>query len=339
MPLYVRFGDESFRDYVELGPHEFYERLPPGSRAADDLAADAGRLPRRLRGARRLRADPLAAPARRSSPGRSRARAAPPRSSAAAACGRSTPGTRLRRARDARARRPAAARARDDRRGARRARRAAPAREPGRSSRSTRSSSSPRAAGSARRRRWPGPLLNIKPILGIEDGEVVPLKRVRGAHKAFLEFAQAFESGSGDGPSLRVGHRARRGARPPRGAARARRTRSARRPRSRSRRCSGRSSARTPGPARSASSGSTTPSRRSRSPLRRCARLLAPTTAGGPPSRAVGLDRESPARRDGTRAQLADRVVPRLGVAEQGEVEQDRRRGGRGDDRRLRRRS
>ena len=27
VPLYVRFGDESFRDYVELDPHEFYERL------------------------------------------------------------------------------------------------------------------------------------------------------------------------------------------------------------------------------------------------------------------------------------------------------------------------
>src|SRR5262249_57817058 len=27
VPLYVRFGDESFRDYVELGPAEFYERL------------------------------------------------------------------------------------------------------------------------------------------------------------------------------------------------------------------------------------------------------------------------------------------------------------------------
>ncbi|HET9675239.1 MAG TPA: DegV family protein, partial [Gaiellaceae bacterium] len=27
VPLYVRFGDESYRDYVELGPHEFYERL------------------------------------------------------------------------------------------------------------------------------------------------------------------------------------------------------------------------------------------------------------------------------------------------------------------------
>jgi len=27
VPLYVRFGDQSFRDYEELGPHEFYERL------------------------------------------------------------------------------------------------------------------------------------------------------------------------------------------------------------------------------------------------------------------------------------------------------------------------
>lgn len=50
-----------------------------------------------------------------------------------------------------------------------------------------------------------GTLLNIKPILGIEDGEVVPRKRVRGAHKAFLEFAASFEAGSRDSPSLRVG--------------------------------------------------------------------------------------------------------------------------------------
>jgi DegV family protein with EDD domain len=50
-----------------------------------------------------------------------------------------------------------------------------------------------------------GTLLNIKPILGIEDGEVVPIKRVRGAHKAFLEFEHAFESGSSDTSTLKVG--------------------------------------------------------------------------------------------------------------------------------------
>ena len=27
VPLYVRFGDESFKDYVEIGPDRFYERL------------------------------------------------------------------------------------------------------------------------------------------------------------------------------------------------------------------------------------------------------------------------------------------------------------------------
>ena len=32
VPLYVRFGDESFRDYVDLDPHAFYERLPEADR-------------------------------------------------------------------------------------------------------------------------------------------------------------------------------------------------------------------------------------------------------------------------------------------------------------------
>ena len=49
-----------------------------------------------------------------------------------------------------------------------------------------------------------GTLLNIKPILEIQQGEVVPVKRVRGAHKAFLEFVEMFEQGSVDRPSLRV---------------------------------------------------------------------------------------------------------------------------------------
>ena len=60
VPLYVRFGEESFRDYVELGPDDFYDRLRDGADAADDLAADAAGLPHGLRGARGLRAHPLA---------------------------------------------------------------------------------------------------------------------------------------------------------------------------------------------------------------------------------------------------------------------------------------
>ena len=50
-----------------------------------------------------------------------------------------------------------------------------------------------------------GNLLHIKPILTIKEGEVVPVKRVRGNRKAFLEFASAFEADTRDSPSLRVG--------------------------------------------------------------------------------------------------------------------------------------
>ncbi|HEY0414944.1 MAG TPA: DegV family protein [Gaiellaceae bacterium] len=50
-----------------------------------------------------------------------------------------------------------------------------------------------------------GNLLNVKPILTIRDGEVVPLKRVRGNQKAFAEFERAFVESSTDSPTLRVG--------------------------------------------------------------------------------------------------------------------------------------
>jgi DegV family protein with EDD domain len=56
-----------------------------------------------------------------------------------------------------------------------------------------------------RARAWAGELLNIKPILTIKDGEVVPVKRVRGNRKAFLEFESAFTGSTGDVASLRVG--------------------------------------------------------------------------------------------------------------------------------------
>jgi len=50
-----------------------------------------------------------------------------------------------------------------------------------------------------------GNLLNVKPILTIQDGEVVPIKRVRGNQKAVQEFAQAFAESTRDTPNLRVG--------------------------------------------------------------------------------------------------------------------------------------
>jgi len=50
-----------------------------------------------------------------------------------------------------------------------------------------------------------GNLLNVKPILTIRDGEVVPLKRVRGNHNAFAEFRDRFVSTTTDSPDLKVG--------------------------------------------------------------------------------------------------------------------------------------
>lgn len=50
-----------------------------------------------------------------------------------------------------------------------------------------------------------GQLLNIKPILSLKHGEVEPLKRVRGNAKAMVEFVSQFRERSRDEPGLRVG--------------------------------------------------------------------------------------------------------------------------------------
>lgn len=50
-----------------------------------------------------------------------------------------------------------------------------------------------------------GTMLNVKPILTIADGEVVPLKRVRGNQKAMQEFVSAFTGATRDVSTLRVG--------------------------------------------------------------------------------------------------------------------------------------
>lgn len=56
-----------------------------------------------------------------------------------------------------------------------------------------------------RARAFAGELMHVKPILTIADGEVVPVKRVRGNRKAFQEFVDALEQGTRDEPGLRVG--------------------------------------------------------------------------------------------------------------------------------------
>jgi DegV family protein with EDD domain len=55
-----------------------------------------------------------------------------------------------------------------------------------------------------RARAWAGELLHVKPILTIE-GEVVPLKRVRGNRKAMQVFVEEFTGTTVDRASLRVG--------------------------------------------------------------------------------------------------------------------------------------
>jgi DegV family protein with EDD domain len=50
-----------------------------------------------------------------------------------------------------------------------------------------------------------GTLMHVKPILSIRDGEVLPVKRVRGNQKAMQEFVDALTSQTRDEPGLRVG--------------------------------------------------------------------------------------------------------------------------------------
>jgi DegV family protein with EDD domain len=56
-----------------------------------------------------------------------------------------------------------------------------------------------------RAKAFAGQLMNVKPILSIRDGEVIPVKRVRGNRKAFQEFVDAVTEQTQDIAGLRVG--------------------------------------------------------------------------------------------------------------------------------------
>lgn len=49
-----------------------------------------------------------------------------------------------------------------------------------------------------------GTLLNVKPILSVADGVIVPIGKVRGRQRALEEFARAFTAATEDGPGLRI---------------------------------------------------------------------------------------------------------------------------------------
>ena len=205
VPLYVRFGDESYRDYVELGPKEFYERLrgatdlpttsqpTPGDFLAvyEELAAGyeriyslhiAGKLSGTVESARRA-GDEL---------GGDRVRIV---DSGTASAAIAMLGLAIQRRLEA----------------------GTTDEEIDTLVERYRAEAHllftvdtleylARGGRIGRARAMAGQLLNIKPILTIEDGEVIPVKRVRGSHKAFLEFARAFEESAGpDGPELKVG--------------------------------------------------------------------------------------------------------------------------------------
>ncbi len=49
-----------------------------------------------------------------------------------------------------------------------------------------------------------GTLLNVKPILSVADGVIVPIGKVRGRQRALEEFARAFTAATEDRPGLRI---------------------------------------------------------------------------------------------------------------------------------------
>jgi DegV family protein with EDD domain len=203
VPLYVRFGDESYRDYVELAPHEFYERLraapetPTTSQPTpgDFLAAYeqldgyerilsvhiAGKLSGTLQSARTA--------GRQLGDDRVRALDSESASAAIAMLGLAIQRRLAQGTTDEEV----------DQLVERYRQRAELLFTVETLEYLVRGGRIGRARG------WAGELLHIKPILSIKEGEVLPVKRVRGNRKAFLEFAAAFEADTHDSPALRVG--------------------------------------------------------------------------------------------------------------------------------------
>ena len=203
VPLYVRFGDESFRDYVELGPAEFYERLrtslvPPSTSqptpgdflvAYQELQRYERILSLHIGGGFSGTVESARVAARELGDDRVRVIDTGTASVAIAMLGFA-----IQRRLDAWTTDEQV----DElveryRRGAKLL--------------FTLDTLDYLARGGriGRAQAWAGGLLQVKPILTIEEGEVRPVKRVRGNKKAFQEFVDAFDAGSRDSPALRIG--------------------------------------------------------------------------------------------------------------------------------------
>jgi DegV family protein with EDD domain len=203
VPLYVRFGDESFRDYVELSPADFYARLRTASRlptTSQPTPADFLSCYEDLAGYERVLSLHIASDfsgtvesARRAADevGGGRVRVFDTRT-ASAGIALLTLAVQRRLDRGTT----------DDEVDA----------VIGRLARDLRVVFTvdtleylARGGRIGRARAWAGEVLSVKPILAIADGEIVPIKRVRGNRKAFMEFVRAFEESSVDRRSLRIG--------------------------------------------------------------------------------------------------------------------------------------
>ena len=203
VPLYVRFGDESFRDYVELGPEAFYARL----RTAEELPTTSQPTPQDFLsafeelgayeriyvlalssklsgtfGSARTAAEEL---------GGDRVRLVDSESASAAIAmlalavqRRLEAGTTDEAAEELIARYKA---------------------DNGLLFTVDTLEFLARGGRIGKAKAFAGQLMNVKPILAIRDGEVLPVKRVRGNRKAFREFVDALDTQTRDEPSLRVG--------------------------------------------------------------------------------------------------------------------------------------
>ena len=202
VPLYVRFGDQSYRDYVELGPDEFYARL----RAADELPTTSQPTPgdflaayEQLGAYERIYSLHISAKLSGTFEGARTAASelgdkvrmvdTETASAAITMLGLAIQ-RRLERGTTDEEISELVQRYKDEHRLL-----------------FTVDTLEFLAKGGriGRAAKFAGQMLHIKPILTIDDGEVLPLKRVRGNQKAMQEFVSQFTDGSTDEPGLRVG--------------------------------------------------------------------------------------------------------------------------------------
>ena len=203
VPLYVRFGDETYRDYVELGPEEFYARLrtatelPRTSQPTpqDFLAAyeELGAYERiySLHIASRLSGTFGSAQLAAEELGGGRVRMVDTETASAAI---TMLGLAIQRRLEAGTTDDELDKLIDRYKA-----------EHGLLFTVDTLEFLARGGRIGRARAMAGQLLNIKPILTITEGEVVPVKRVRGNRKAMEEFVHEFTGATTDSPALKVG--------------------------------------------------------------------------------------------------------------------------------------